>query len=229
MFIPIFIPMLISRPGCLRCLLLIPALLLTACATQVEVKGHFPEPLRRPLPFNGVLVLDERLQNAAYRATHGKTIEVAIGSAQTQMFTTVAPHLFQAFHTSDDLSSALAQRHDLTLMPELRDIQIATPDDTQLNIFEVWLRYLIEIYDQEGRLLVTWPVVAYGKTQDQFMKSDEDALNQAAMVALRDAGARLTLEFEQEPLIQRWIGHQLHRRADTAGERDDFSEGTALP
>lgn len=193
----------------------LPALLLTACATQVEVTGHFPEPLRQPLPFDGTLVLEERLQNSTYRAPHGKTVEVAIGAAQSRMFETVAPRLFQSFQVSDDLSSALAQRPDLTLLPELREFQIATPDDTQLKIFEVWLRYLIQVYDRNGQLLVTWPLAAYGKTQNQFMKSDEDALNQAAMVALRDAGARLALEFEQEPLIQRWIQQTLYQQRVT--------------
>lgn len=216
-------------PGFPRCLLLLSALLLTACATRVEVSGHFPKPLRQPLPFSGVLVLEERLQNAAYRNTHGKAVEVALGAAQTQMFKTVAPHLFQSFHFSDGLASALQQQRDLILVPELRDIQIATPDDTQLKIFEVWLRYLIDIYDRDGRLLVTWPVVAYGKTQNQFMKSDEAALNQAAMVALRDAGARLSLEFEQEPLVQRWLERQLYRRADSENRRDDSPEKVVQP
>lgn len=208
----------------MRCTLLCLALLLVACATQVEVKGHFPEPLRQPLPFSGALVLQERLQNATYRATHGQTIEVAIGAAQSEMFKTMVPYLFEKVQVSDELASALARRPDLTLVPELRDFQIATPDDTQLKIFEVWLRYLIQIYDREGQLLLGWPVAAYGKTQSQFMKSDEDALNQAAIVALRDAGARLVLEFESEPLIQRWMRQQQHRK--NGGTNDD-QEGQA--
>lgn len=191
---------------------LLSALLLTACTTQVEVNGHFPDPLRPPLPFAGTLVVEERLQKSTYRAPHGKTVEVAIGAAQSRMFETVTPRLFQSFEVSDDLAAALAQQPDLTLVPELREFQIATPADTQLKIFEVWLRYLIQVYDRDGQLLLTWPIAAYGKTQDQFMKSDEDALNQAAMVALRDAGARLALEFEHEPLIQRWMRQTLHQQ-----------------
>lgn len=197
----------------MRCIALLFALLLAACSTQVEVRGNFPQPLHQPLPFTGALVLQEKLQNSAYRTTEGRKVEVAIGSAQAQMFKTVTPHLFTTLQVSEDFNTALRGSADLILVPELREIQIATPRDTQLKIYEVWLRYLIRIYDADGGEILGWPLAAYGKTQSQFMKSDEDALNQAAIVALRDAGARLTLEFEHDPSIRRWMQQQLHQRS----------------
>lgn len=200
----------------MRCIALLFALLLTACSTVVEVTGHIPQPLSQPLPFHGALVLEEKLRNSAYRTTSGHKVEVSIGAAQAQMFTTIVPHLFSTLLVSADFEATLNTQAELILLPELREIQVATPNDTQLKIYEVWLRYLIHIYDNAGREIVRWPLAAYGKTQSQFMKSDEDALNQAAIVALRDAGARIALEFEREPLVQRWIQQRLHSRSMTA-------------
>ena len=44
-----------------------------------------------------------------------------------------------------------------------------------------------------------WPITAYGKTPTAFLQSDEEAVNLAAVVALRDAGAHFITTFGSTP------------------------------
>jgi hypothetical protein len=50
-----------------------------------------------------------------------------------------------------------------------------------------------------------WPLTAYGKTPTSFMQSDVDAVNLAAVMALRDAGANFITSFARVPGVMDWI------------------------
>jgi hypothetical protein len=49
---------------------------------------------------------------------------------------------------------------------------------------------------------------AYGKTPDVFMSSKEKAIEQATIIALRDAGAKLLLDFYRIPALNQWLAAQ---------------------
>jgi len=49
---------------------------------------------------------------------------------------------------------------------------------------------------------------AYGKTPDSFMASKTGAIEQAAITALRDAGAKLLLDFYRIPAVYAWVSKQ---------------------
>ena len=46
---------------------------------------------------------------------------------------------------------------------------------------------------------------AYGKTPTAFMQSDSDAVNLAAVMALRDAGAHFITSFVRVPGVMSWL------------------------
>jgi hypothetical protein len=94
------------------------------------------------------------------------------------------------------------------IVPEITEVQLATPMETQLNVYEVWLKYNLKVYDGNGQPVADWMMSAYGKTQSRFLKSDEEALNQATVMALRDAGARLLTGFQQIPEIRQWLANR---------------------
>lgn len=185
------------------------------CATQVTVKGDVPSPLSRPLPVTANLVLDDELTGYTYREEDGRKVTFAIGKAQADMFRTISKSLFASVRETDTPVTA-GEGRMLVLHPAVEEIQLATPYQTQLKVFEVWIRYNIRASDGNGNLLADWIMTAYGKTPTRFLGSDEDALNQAAIVALRDAGARLILEFPRIPEIRQWLATPA-MQADTAG------------
>ena len=57
-----------------------------------------------------------------------------------------------------------------------------------------------------GRTLVwNWTMTSYGKTPTAFLRSDEAAVNLAAIVALRDAGANFATGFTRVPEVREWL------------------------
>ena len=68
--------------------------------------------------------------------------------------------------------------------------------------------------------LAAWPITAYGKTPTAFLQTDEEAVNLAAVVALRDAGAHFITTFGAMPDIAAWLD-------DIANEPPDDGEAPA--
>lgn len=182
-------------------------LTLSACSNHVKVSGDYPAPLIAPLPVSAGLVLDSDFTSYIYQEDvedrWGRSIE--LGESQSQLLRTVLPSVFSGYTEKNTLPAFPARNAQLWLHPSIQELQYATPRETRLKLFEVWIKYGIKAYDSEGQLLADWIVTAYGKTPSAFMKSEEDALNAALVVALRDLGANLTLQTRHVPEIKDWL------------------------
>ncbi len=94
---------------------------------------------------------------------------------------------------------------DLLLSPRVDEFQYSMPRETKVNVFEIWIKYNMRVYSNDGQLIADWIMSAYGKTPTAFMKSKEEALNEAVIMALRDIGASLSLGFSRVPEIRAWL------------------------
>lgn len=177
--------------------------LLAGCATHVEVAGQFPTPVTRRLPVSVTLVLEPAFRAYRLAVTEPNEVSLAVGESQADLFRTVAGAMFRGLETADALAPPAAT--DLILLPRVEEVQIATPTETQLKIFEVWVRYRLYLYDAAGNAIADWPLAAYGKTPSRMFESAGDALNQAGIMALRDAGAALITGFTEAPGVSAWL------------------------
>jgi hypothetical protein len=75
-------------------------------------------------------------------------------------------------------------------------------DLTVVDAFAVWIRYRIKIFDREGEQFANWPISAYGKSQSTVMGGDE-ALERAAVLAMRDAAALIVMQMDMSTRISR--------------------------
>ncbi len=190
-------------PRLLRSLAALAIVVLAGCATEVVVEGSFPPALTRPLPISATLVFEQPFREYVFRNEGTREVSIAVGTTQMALFTTVARSLFKEIATLDQQPASAAT--DLIIMPVVEEVQVAMPSETQLNIFEVWIKYNVRVFDANGQPLADWIMPAYGKTPTRFLKSDSEALNQAAIVALRDAGANLVTGFARVPEIRDWL------------------------
>lgn len=190
-------------------------MVIAGCSTNVVVKGDFPAPLAHPLPLNADLVLTDEFRTYTFtdEKTKGKKLSFTIGEAQAMLFQEITDALFASVTERRALEGNATG--ELVLVPRVEEIQVARPFETQLKVFEVWIKYNLSVYDEHGQPIADWIMSSYGKTPTRFLTSDEEALNQAAIVALRDAGARLIIEFRRVPEIQAWLRS---RAPATAGE-----------
>lgn len=189
-------------------------LLLTGCgSTAVEVEGgDFPTPIVPSLPIALGVHYSEEFR--AYRLEESVPQRgdwsIDIGSAQVNMLQTVLPAMFDRVVEVDDLApETLPQDLSAVLVPMVQEMQFAIPFQTRSNFFEVWIRYEMSLIDTRGDVIARWPVTAYGKTRNLMLESAEAAMRDAAINALRDAGAFLAIGFPNQQELQPWLEREI--------------------
>ena len=207
-------------------LLLCLTLLGTGCASrQVVVEGNFPTPLLDPLPITlGVIYPQAFAEHEFFDEAKGRTETdwlVKTGEAQVTFWDKVFTGMFDEVVHIRDWETVLAHGADIdgVIIPAISDLQYTIPTHTNVKIYEIWMRYEFRLVDisaihqqDDGALtvnpdegLAAWPVTAYGKTPTAFLQTDEEAVNLAAVVALRDAGAHFITTFGATPDIAVWL------------------------
>ncbi len=181
---------------------------LWGCTNNLHVKGDLPTPLISPIPQSMGVFYDDEFRNYVYTEQsedRGKWI-IDNGDAQVQLFEQVIPKLFKHVEVITSLPTAeLPAATDLVIHPKVTDFQYSVPRETRFKIFEVWIKYNLTVYDAQGRLVADWIATAYGKTPTAFMQSNEEAMNAAIIVALRDLGANLSIGALRVPEIKAWL------------------------
>jgi hypothetical protein len=186
-------------------------LVLAGCSgAKVQVAGNIPTPLVKPLPLRVGLYLEPALIQYVFEEKiedHGDW-RVEVGPMQTKLFRQVSTAMFTESIPVDSLTPSQGDL-DAVLAPTIAEFQISIPSQTRSDFYEVWIKYLMHLYDTHGTLIAEWPLTAYGKANKAdfgFMESsDKLAIQQATMTALRDAGAFLALRFSSVPEIRSWL------------------------
>lgn len=195
-----------------KALALTGVLLLTGCTHTLIVDGRFPSPLVPELPYTlGVLYPVEFTDYRYVEESEDRAKWIIdMGEAQTDLFNAVLPGMFNQVKELEQLpgQGAAAPGVDLVIKPTVEELQYTLPSETKIKVYEIWLKYNVQVFDPNGGLIADWILTAYGKTPTGFMQSDEAALNQAVVVALRDAGANLSLNFAKVPEVRAWLAQR---------------------
>jgi hypothetical protein len=197
------------RRGCAVAVLL---LTLVGCgAAQVVVKGNFPPPLMAPLPLDMGVWYDEEFANHEFfdeaKSRNESSWIVKTGEAQVQMWNTLLPGMFDNVVQMKGKPGPgqMNQVVDAVLIPHVDELQYAIPAHTNIKVYEIWMRYRFELVSSGGEPIAEWTMSAYGKTPTAFLRSDKAAVNLAAVMALRDAGANFATSFTRVPSVQSWL------------------------
>lgn len=188
---------------------LLTAMLAGCGASSVKVEGDFPTPLVEQLPLTMGVYWSEAFSQYIYsEAGDGQgrpDWNIDAGGAQTKMFKGILPVMFDQVVVLDSLPEDSPLEVDAIFYPQVEDLQFAVPRDTKSNVFEVWIKYKLQLLNNRGAVIADWILTAYGKTPEEFMTSQEAAINEAANVALRDAGAGFIVGFQQNDDIKQWL------------------------
>jgi len=180
-------------------------LLLTAgCSSsaQVKVNHHFPKVLFEPRNIHATIVFDEAFRHYVAQPNDKTTID--LGAAQVDALS----QDFKGLFTQVDIVSSKDQaspKSDFVIKPSVREVQVSTPSESYLNVYEVWIKYNLEIETADGEPIDNWFLPAYGKTPNSFSLGRTAAIEDASIVALRDAGAKLVLDFFRIPSVYAWM------------------------
>ncbi len=191
-----------------RLVLLLASVLTGACSTDIIIHGDYPSALTRQLPHHVGLVLDDTFTHYTFESSQEQDVTMALGESQTALFSQIFGDIFKSATRLNTINQTLTSKVDLVVVPHIEEVQLAMPFETRLNVFEVWLKYNLQVFDSEGEPIADWLMTSYGKTQSRLLTSEEEALNQATTEALRDAGVRLVIGFHRVPEIRDWLASQ---------------------
>ncbi|MCC5887138.1 MAG: hypothetical protein JJT88_11965 [Gammaproteobacteria bacterium] len=190
------------------------ALLLAGCGTTtVQVTGgDFPKPIVPSMPLTLGVHFSEQFRSYRLQESVPQRGDwsIDIGNAQVSMLRAVLPAMFDQVVEVDSLEpETLPQGLNAILVPSVQEMQFAIPFQTRSNFFEVWIRYEMSLIDQRGDVIARWPVTAYGKTRSLMLETAEAAMRDAAINALRDAGAFLAIGFPNQQELRPWLEREL--------------------
>ena len=192
-----------------RLIILFVAGLLAACGTSnVVIEGNFPTPNINKMPLSLAVYYDDALREFAfmeYSETGREEINIESGLSHIQLFNTILPAMFDQVVNISNLEDAASQNVDAVFAPAIEEFQLALPKKTKLDMYEVWIKYNMRLLTSDGEYIADWVVTSYGKTPTQNFLSIEDGINEAAIVALRDLAANLTLNFTKFPDVEDWL------------------------
>jgi len=183
--------------------LLIAAMALVAgCTSSVLVDQQFPMVVSKPHELSAVIVMDNKFRN--YQARPNSKTKINIGAAQVDLFSKAFSGLFAQVKVVSSREDA-GPDTDLVIIPSVLEIQLSTPTESYLNVYEVWIKYNLDIETADETPIDSWFLPAYGKTPYSSLVSKSTAIEAATIVALRDAGAKLMLDFFRIPAIYGWM------------------------
>jgi len=192
----------------LRWLGIAAATCLAGCGgSQVIVESTFPRPIVEPLPVSMGIVIPDELYNFIYTEDipDQSLWTIALGDANVAM---LAPLFEVMFRDTTDLDSLALAAADATLdgviEPKLEKFEFDVPQGERDEFVEVWLQYQITVYEPDGATVIQWPVSGYGKSE--LLRDAKDAVQRAAIVAMREAGATIATKFSEQPQIRQWLG-----------------------
>lgn len=204
-----------SVHDCSRLLWLTVALLLgliTGCGpAKVVVEGEFPAPTMMKLPLTlGVWYDQDFVTHEFFEEAKSRTESswlVTTGQAQVEMWDTLLNGMFKRVVplTAKPGPGQMNPSLDAVLIPEVAELQYAIPAHTNVKVYEIWIRYRFQLVTPGGDPIADWTMSAYGKTPTAFLQSDQEAVNLAAVMALRDAGANFANNFNRVPAVHAWL------------------------
>ena len=184
--------------------LLLALIFISGCSTsaQVQINSPFPTVVSKPKLVKAAIVFSEEFKT--YIASPNSKTTIDLGNAQTELLSNAFAGLFNEI---EFVSAAADVTFDnaLVITPSVQEVQVSTPSDTYLNVYEVWIKHSLDIQTANGDQVDSWFMPAYGKTPDSFMLSKTNAIEEAAVIALRDAGAKLLLDFYRIPSVYNWL------------------------
>lgn len=182
---------------------------LTGCGvSNVVIEGNFPTPNINKLPISVAVYYDDALRDFSYieySETGREEFNIESGQSHIQLFNAVLPAMFDQVIYVDSIEEAQEYGVDAVFAPAIEEFQLALPTKTKLDVYEVWIKYNMRLLTVEGDYIADWVLTSYGKTPTESFRSVESAINDAAVVALRDLASSFSLSFAQVPEVRDWL------------------------
>jgi hypothetical protein len=190
----------------MSCGLAIAALLLAAgCApVRLSATSNIPTPLIVKIPVAVALYVPKEFSEYEHKEERaGTKWDVALGKAQSEGLSRLLTAMFERVVVVDSVNAGAQLGSDIRaiLEPSVEEYAFVTPTDAGSAFYAVSIKYRVNVYSPDGRLADSWGFTGYGTSQAQGM-SRSSPMAAATALALRDAGAKLAVEFREQAIVR---------------------------
>jgi len=144
--------------------------------------------LRMPAEFNN-FIHDEEIIGREHWT-------INLGNANASLFTQLFGFMFENVTVLSNADDPKLLSIDALIEPSIDAFEFSVPNQSKTESFAVWIRYRIKVFDRTGLEVADWPVSAYGKSQTASVSGPE-ALERAAILAMRDAAALMIMKLDE--------------------------------
>lgn len=205
--------------------------LISGCAgSNVKLQmPTIPTPLIHQIPATVGLRMPENF----YHFVHEEQVfgreewSIDLGGSNAALFTQLFGYMFQNVIVLNDSDDPKALGIDALIEPSIDAFEFSVPNQSKTDSFAVWIRYRIRVFDFDGNEVANWPVSAYGKSQTSSI-SGSQALQRAAILAMRDAAALMIIKLDEMTGISKLAESRAATAVPVATETVDAAETSAL-
>ena len=128
---------------------------------------------------------------------------VELGKAQSDGITRLMNAMFERVVAVDSVGAGQAHGDSIRaiLEPSIEEFAFVTPRDAGSPFFAVSIKYRVNIYLPDGKLADSWGFTGYGTAPAEGLSS-APPLQTATALAMRDAGAKLAVEFREQATVR---------------------------
>jgi hypothetical protein len=184
------------------------ALALVALAGCGPVKlianTNIPTPLVVKIPIAVALFIPKEFSTYVHNEERWSTDwHVELGKAQSDGITRLMNAMFEQVIQVDSVSAGQARSEGVRaiLEPSIEEFAFVTPRDAGSPFFAVSIKYRVNIYLPDGKLADSWGFTGYGTAPAEGLSS-APPLQTATALAMRDAGAKLAVEFREQATVR---------------------------
>jgi hypothetical protein len=179
--------------------------LASSCGTvKLVATPNIPTPLVAKIPVAVALYMPKEFSDYIHKEKRISTDwNVAIGKGQADGITRLMTSMFERVVLVDSVNAGAQSGTDIKaiLQPSVEEFAFVTPQDAGSPFFAVSIKYRVDVYAPDGRLADSWGFTGYGTAPSAGL-SGTAPLQQAASLAMRDAGAKLAVEFRDQAVMR---------------------------
>ena len=166
---------------------------------------NIPTPLVVKMPIAVALFIPKEFSTYVHNEERWSTDwHVDLGKAQSDGITRLMNALFERVVQVESVSAGQTHADSgvrAILEPSIEEFAFVTPRDAGSPFFAVSIKYRVNIYLPDGKLADSWGFTGYGTAPAEGLSS-APPLQTATALAMRDAGAKLAVEFREQATVR---------------------------
>jgi hypothetical protein len=178
---------------------------LSGCGSvSLVASTNIPMPLVAKVPVAVALHVPKEFSSYVHKEERWSTDwNIELGKAQSEGITRLVTAMFDRVVVVESVNAGAQAGGDVKaiLEPSVEEYAFVTPRDAGSPFFAVSIKYRVNVYSPDGRLADSWGFTGYGTSPSQGISSSAP-LAAATALALRDAGAKLAVEFREQAIVR---------------------------